>query len=195
MRDFGRYHFKEIKDEEKIIDVYHRHWFDIFLQITTIFFLTLLIFVGFFVFPEIFPDLKEREIYAAFLFVQSFFAVFIWMYAFFVWIDYYFDIWIVTDKRVVNIIQKGLFDRRVSELELERIQDVTTEVKGIIQTFLNYGDVYVQTAAEKERFIFHNVPDPYAIKDLIMTMRKKNEINEANELGEIIEEKIREGLS
>lgn len=195
MHNFSQYHFKEVKDEEKIINIYRRHWFDIFLQFAMIFFMVIALLVGFFILPEIFSALQERDTYISFLFAQSIFAILIWMYAFFVWIDYYFDVWIITDKRIINIVQGGLFNRRVSELDLGRIQDVTTEVKGIIQTFLNYGEVYVQTAAEKERFIFHNVPNPYAVKDIIMTMRKQNRIEETDELGEIIQEKIREELS
>jgi hypothetical protein len=114
---------------------------------------------------------------------------------FIIWIDYYFDVWIVTNERIVNIEQKGLFSRGISELELENIQDITVEVLGIIPTFLNYGNLYVQTAAEKERFIFKHVPDPYAIKDLIMNLQKTYEKKEAHDLGAVIRKEIHEELN
>jgi len=115
----------------------------------------------------------------------------LWMVSFVIWIDYYFDVWIVTDKRIVNIEQKALFSRVVSELELEKIQDITSDVKGVIPTFLNYGDLYVQTAAEMERFVFHNIPDPYAVKDMVMNLHKKKEALEDNQFSDLISKKIR----
>ena len=118
------------------------------------------------------------------------FALITWIFFFLLWIDYYFDVWIITNKRVVNVEQKGLFNREVSELELERIQDITTDVKGVIPTFLNYGDVYVQTAGKTERFDFADVPDPYGIKDIIMNLQKAKHLEENNELGEVIREEI-----
>jgi uncharacterized membrane protein YdbT with pleckstrin-like domain len=105
--------------------------------------------------------------------MRNLFGMFIWITFFLIWIDYYFDVWIITNKRVVNIEQKGLFNRQVSELELARIQDITTEVTGVIPTMLNYGEVFIQTAGENPRFIFHQVPDPYGIKDILMNQQKK----------------------
>jgi uncharacterized membrane protein YdbT with pleckstrin-like domain len=72
----------------------------------------------------------------------------------------------------VNIEQKGLFVRHISELNFSRIQDVTAEVEGILPTVLNYGDVLVQTAGEESRFIFRQVADPYQVKDMVMKLSK-----------------------
>jgi len=87
--------------------------------------------------------------------------------AFLIWIDYYFDVWIITTERVINVEQKGMFSRRVSELSYAKVQDITTEVLGFLPSMLNYGDVYVQTAGEQERFVFRTVSDPYHIKNII----------------------------
>lgn len=100
----------------------------------------------------------------------------IWLFFFTQFIDYYLDVWIVTNDRVVNIEQQALFGRTISELDLYKIQDVTSEVKGAIPTFFNYGNVYIQTAGEKERFVFEQVSNPHEIRksviDLIDTDRK-----------------------
>jgi len=78
--------------------------------------------------------------------------------------DYWLDVWIVTNERVINAEQHGLFNRLVSEVHLEQIQDITSETKGFLETFLTYGDVYVQTAGERERFRFKNVDNPDDVK-------------------------------
>lgn len=108
-------------------------------------------------------------------FLTTTFALFLWIYIFIIWLDYYFDTWIITSERVINIEQKGLFLRQVSELKYSKVQDVTTNVSGFFATLLNFGDVHVQTAAEEERFRFRQIPDPYEIKSLIMNLQKKQE--------------------
>ena len=82
--------------------------------------------------------------------------------------DYYLDTWIVTNERVINIEQNGLFSRQVSELHLNQIQDVTSETIGFLPTFLTYGDVYIQTAGEKERFHFEQIDNPEEVKEKIL---------------------------
>lgn len=75
-------------------------------------------------------------------------------------IDYYFDLGIVTTERVIDWDQRGLFHRTVSEHHLEVIQDVSARQRGVLQTFFGYGDVFVQTAGTEPNFEFQAVPDP-----------------------------------
>lgn len=194
MKNFNQYHFKGQKQHEEILLVVHRHWFDILSQFFIIFIMLLMFFGGFVFFPLFFPSFSENYGQNLFLFLQNLFFIAIWMFFFIIWIDYYFDVWIVTNERIVNIEQKGLFSREVSELELENIQDITVDVLGVIPTFLNYGELYVQTAAEKERFVFHNVPNPYVIKDRIMNLQKSYEKKESKNLGAVIRKEIHEEL-
>lgn len=84
--------------------------------------------------------------------------------------DYYLDTWIVTSERIINIEQNGLFSRAVSELHLNQIQDVTSETIGFLATFLTYGDVYIQTAGEKQRFCFEQINDPDDVKTHILRL-------------------------
>ena len=47
---------------------------------------------------------------------------------------------------------------------------------------LNFGDVYVQTAAEQERFIFRQVGDPFKIKDRVMTLSRDASKDEMHDI-------------
>lgn len=78
------------------------------------------------------------------------------------------DVWIVTDQRIVDSMQLALFRRKVSELPLESIQDVSVNTSGIIQSYFNFGNVEVQTGASELRFMFEQVPRPIWVKDEIM---------------------------
>lgn len=187
---FNKYHFDGQKEGEQILMVLHRHWFNILSQFFLVFAMVFLLIGSFAYLPLLFPILAQGESKKFFIFLENSFFMFIWVTSFLVWIDYYFDVWIVTDKRIVNIEQKGLFSRSVSELELEKIQDITTDVRGVIPTFLNFGDLQIQTAAEQERFLFRNVSDPYNIKNMIMNLQNKLESKEEEQFGEMLREKI-----
>jgi len=86
------------------------------------------------------------------------------------WVMYYLNMQIVTNERIVDITQTSLIDHTISELHLSRIEDVTAEIKGILPTFFDYGNVYVQTAGETERFTFDKVPNPTAVEKLILDL-------------------------
>jgi hypothetical protein len=190
MRDYSKFHFDGQKTDEQILLVLHRHWFDILSQFFLIFGMIALLVGSFITLPIIFPELQNRQSKNLFLFLENLFFILTWIVSFLIWVDYYLDVWIVTDHRIVNIEQKGLFSRSISELELEKVQDITTNVRGVIPTFLNYGDLQVQTAAEQEKFLFHNIPDPYSVKDLIMGLQKKQEKKEENVFSEMIAKKV-----
>ncbi len=166
--DFSRYHFQGQRESEEILRVIHRHWFDILTHFIIIVLFLGLLFGSLALLPLMYPNWLGAEVGRFALFIQNSIMLLLWLYAFLVWIDYFFDVWIITSERVINIEQKGLFVRSVSELKFSRIQDVTSEVHGMIPTILNFGDVKVQTASEEDLFLFRRVPDPYHVKDVIM---------------------------
>lgn len=175
----GRF-FKEQHDGEQVLQVIRRHWFNILIQFFVVIIAALAIFGSWFFIFYLYPSVLGKIGPQTISFIETTALLFVWFYAFLLWIDYYFDVWIITDERIVNIEQKGLFLRVASDLQFSKIQDVTTDVVGLIPTVLNYGDVYVQTAGEKERFKFRQVPDPYALKSLIMQQYKKSDSPQQN---------------
>ncbi len=95
---------------------------------------------------------------AIFTLIISAYYLFVVMFSFYNFVDYYLDVWVVTDQRIINIEQKGLFTRVMSEKDLARMQDITANVDGFFPTVFNYGDIMIQTAGEKNRFIFKQIP-------------------------------------
>jgi len=86
-------------------------------------------------------------------------------------LDFYFDLLIVTDRRLVDIDQEQLFYRRISELSLEEIEDVTSEITGFLPTFLNYGTVIIETAGARNDFIIQNLKNPREITVIILDLK------------------------
>jgi len=83
---------------------------------------------------------------------------------------WFYNIYILTDERVVDIDFVNVLYRRVSTAKIQDIQDVNVEASGAFQTFFNYGIIFIQTAAEKPEFEFHNIPNPDRVGTIINQM-------------------------
>ena len=111
-------------------------------------------------------------------------AYYLMVWSFFItkFISYYLDVYMITSNRVLDIRQNGLFSRTVAELDLARVQDVTSEVKGILHSLLNYGNVYIQTAGEQEHFIFEDVHRPDDIRRRLLELVEADRKQQGSEL-------------
>jgi len=89
---------------------------------------------------------------------------------------------VFTNLHYVQVEQIGLFGHRVSQLSFLRVEDVTGKKTGVLQTIFNYGDVTVQTAAEEEKFVFHNAPNPTEVADDALQTHERCQ-HEANRHG------------
>jgi len=126
----------------------------------------------------IWPDLLAGAVSRPVLvLLASAYYLTVWVFFLGLFTDYYLDGWIVTDDRILNVEQHGLFSRTISELDLAKVQDVTSEVNGVLPFVFNYGSVHVQTAGEVGRFVFEQIPRPHEIRknilDLVEADRKK----------------------
>jgi uncharacterized membrane protein YdbT with pleckstrin-like domain len=91
-----------------------------------------------------------------------------WMALFGVWTNYYLDVWTITNKRLISVDQRGLFHRNTGSFRLERLQDINVSVRGILATFLDYGDLQAETASEDRDFVARAIPKPQELKALIL---------------------------
>ncbi len=189
--------FEEIKfpgqhTDEKIILFLRRHWFIFVVRIMLILIAVAGLAAIYVFFDSVNSNFRESAFYNLLIFGESLATLFIWNFFFILWLDYYLDAWIVTNERIINIEQRGFFTRKISELKLTKVQDVTSEIIGLIPTIFNYGNIYVQTAGEKERFAFFQIPDPNYVKNVIVDLQEKERVSEEKELGEIIRGKTEE---
>lgn len=60
-------------------------------------------------------------------------------------IGWFFSVYIVTSERLIQIFQKGFFNRKVVDISHNKIQSVNYEVKGIQATMFGFGTIVVQT--------------------------------------------------
>lgn len=138
------------------------------------------LFLGFFVvLPPLLFLIGEAAItikgndLALFLSIYSAIILIAWIVFFIIWTNYYLDVLLVTDERIIDVEQKGFFRREVSTVRLDRIEDITVNVNGVLATFLDYGTIRIQSAAEAREFIIRDVPEPNKVKSVIYNLHSK----------------------
>ena len=161
----------QLHEGEQVIISFHRHWIVVANKLT----LAALLLIPAAAALAILPTLKIEEwLNILILYAITIYIFIVLMIAFVLWMDYYLDVWIVTNMRVIDVEQKGMFQREVSEFMLSRIQDITVEVPSFLATLLHYGNLRIQTAGEKG-FTAYDIPHVDKVKDIILAeVRKTN---------------------
>lgn len=122
---------------------------------------------------EFYPEISLFNLGYLLLFFSSLFLQFFWLIIFLTITNYYFDCWIVTNKRTIHTELRRLFSRISSSVPLDRIQDITVDVHGILSTILRFGNLKIQTAGEFREFIFQEIPEPHKTKEVILRARRE----------------------
>jgi uncharacterized membrane protein YdbT with pleckstrin-like domain len=160
----------QLENDEVILSQVRKHWFVLFLQMFGVgigAFLPLVFLYALDATPL--RDIIDIRMYGSEM--VAFYAgwlIIIWMALFGVWTNYYLDVWTVTNKRLITVDQRGLFHRDTGSFRLERLQDININVRGILATFLKFGDLEAETASGDKNFTARGIPNPQELKALIL---------------------------
>lgn len=158
------YAIRFCREGEGVIAVYRRHPLVLGRSLALP---TLLLLADFFFFSWFVAHGRWGVVaFCAVLFIAAFFlarALVAWSW----------DVFIVTDRRIIDVDQRGFFHRTVSEAGYEAMQDVRFAVSGLWQTVFRYGSVNVQTAGAQATIEATAVRDPQAVQDLIIRLQKE----------------------
>lgn len=174
MKDIDEIFFPGKEPNEKIIMMVRRHKVVIVKRLVLVFiagFLPVLAYLGVTRFTEWLDD-PAKLLYLVLVFLASLFYLYWLLMLYESWVNYYLDVWIITDERIIAMEQISLFHRDVSELRLNTIQDVSSDAHGIMASIFQYGNILVQTASAEERFRFMKVPHPEIIARKILELRE-----------------------
>ncbi len=89
------------------------------------------------------------------------------------WINYYYDVLIVTRNLLIDIKQRTIFFREISQLHLANIEDVRSQIKGFFPTLFAYGNIIVQTAGALENRLIADIKNPQKISSKIIKLQEK----------------------
>lgn len=190
--------FQKVKFEEgeRMLILVRRHWFRFLVRIMRVVITAKVPFLAAWVMTFTpFANIIETawiNYSSEILFFSTLWLLFNWMNLAYLWTDYYLDLWIITDRRVISVDQISLFFREVGSFRIERLQDIHITIPGFLATMLDYGHIEAQTAAD-EVFLAHNLPNPHALKRLL-SEAADNRIQELMQNDKYHHQVLNEGL-
>jgi len=162
---FNKYEL-DLREGEYLVSIMRKHWFMLFLRVIPFKILFLLPFLVLAMIPAV--NMSEATI-AVIVFFSALWMLILLMVIFTIWTNYFLDIWIVTNYRIMDIEQRTLFNREVKTLRMETVQDVQTDKIGVFQEFLDFGTLRVQTAGTggtDAKIV--GIPNPNYEREIIM---------------------------
>ncbi|MCK9186910.1 hypothetical protein M0P48_05800 [Candidatus Gracilibacteria bacterium] len=154
---FGRY----LDEGEKLLYVAHRHPLVLKLSTAKPFFFGIFIPVGlYFLFPNFLP----------FLVVWLVLGMIFWFYNF---LDWYLDVWILTNIGVVEVLQHGLLNFTSKRVEYHMIEGISYSIRGVLQTIFSYGDIQIDKMGSQIHIILEDAASPKKLERLIMKYQDK----------------------
>lgn len=157
--------------EEKIVLFIRRHWASFLGQFLLSFFMLVIpataLIIGYIYQKDFFQGILLNFIVLGF---SAYYLVAVSV-ALTSWMTFYYDIYIICTDMIVDIRQQGFFGRKISQLAIARVQDVNSEIKGILPTLFSYGDVLVETAGEQtQNFLLEGISDPQEVSNKILEL-------------------------
>lgn len=106
--------------------------------------------------------------------VGLFFAVLliVSVFALRTWIIWSRNVFIITNKRVIDVDQHGFFSKTVSECNYEKIQDVSYTIKGIVATIFKFGSIHIQTAGNVANLELNFLKNPARVQEVITDQQR-----------------------
>lgn len=157
----------EFDKNEHIIFEVRKHWFILAMRLFTLLISgiipgIILLFIRFMSVEIVFTG---GNISALITFLYALWVLVLWLVGFIFWTNHYLDIWIITNKKLIDVEQFSLFDREISILHLDKIQDITTDINGLMATLMKFGDLHVQTAGQQREFVIRGISNPNRVRE------------------------------
>ncbi len=137
--------------DEKVLLVLRAHPFT---QIRWIFYTVTMFMLLFIVNIIVSSIFTWRQI----LFMDILSLVFITSYVWFNFLNWFFNVGVVTNVRIIDIDFDNAIYKEVTEAHLERIEEITSKSGGFFASFFDFGNVYIETAGEAPNIEFINIP-------------------------------------
>ena len=89
-------------------------------------------------------------------------------------INYYFNLVIVTDCRII-IVDKTIFMRNdYSAIDLTKIQDISVEAHGIIRNYLKYGKLIITLSTSSPPINISSTPHPHTYLEKMNKIKREH---------------------
>lgn len=106
--------------------------------------------------------------------VSAFIGLLVIVASYLIGFIYQNNILVVTTDKVVQVIYRNLVDRKISQLSLGDLQDVTVDQRGLFARIFSYGTLVIETAGEQNNYNFSYAENPHECSSKLFGARENS---------------------
>ncbi len=165
--------FQGETDDEKIVLLHRQH---LITTAPSILLVALLYLAPFILFPIFFSYNFLPDLSAGYKFILTLFWYFsVSTYGLLRFLSWYFNVYIVTNERVVDVDWYSLTYKRVTNAQISKIQNTTLVTSSVLESIFDFGNIHIETAGNDENIEFEKIPHPALVKKKIDELMQKEE--------------------
>ncbi len=174
----GKKYFKfiEFDDEEILLAEIRKHPFGLFIILLTGIFISLAIIAGVTILAsaDVLGTVGFGNMNAVLVFVGFLLSILVIAITLVNAHLYRNNVVFVTNEKLAQVLFITLFNRKISQLGIGDVQDVTVQQNGFLPNMVGYGTLVVETAGEQQNYTFTFVPKPYETSKVIISAHEGN---------------------
>lgn len=166
--------FYEQDDDERVLLLARKH---LATNIPWLLIGVILVILPFFIyFLHLFTDIAPSFILTTRTITVLGFAyyILIFCYLFVNYITWYYNVTLITNKKVIEITFQDIIYHHVSITKINLIEDINYVQAGFFGSVFGYGNVFLETAGRALKFEFEAVPNPDKIVNLLENLTGGN---------------------
>ncbi len=82
-------------------------------------------------------------------------------------LTWFFNVFIITNRRVIDVDFYSMVHKDISSAKLESIQDMSVVTAGVFASLIDFGTLYVQTAGQNPKIEFEDIPHPSKVTKIL----------------------------
>ncbi|MFN7160801.1 MAG: hypothetical protein ACK4NC_04310 [Candidatus Gracilibacteria bacterium] len=169
-------HFRGQTQDERVILFFRKHWI---VLLKYFFYGLLAVFVFIANVVIVFVTISNANLETAYpiriyLTISTLLLLIFAAYIFTNLINYYLDIVIITNMRVVEVHKTIFFQNKVSGVDLSNIHDIRAEKEGFISNSLSFGNIILSSHTTNFEKTLTAIPTPHYYADILSKLKHGN---------------------
>jgi uncharacterized membrane protein YdbT with pleckstrin-like domain len=168
----------EFDDEEHLYAEIRKHPFGLVLRYAAGLFVTVLFSFIFFIAPlligETLSGINQEGLKGLMTLIGFVLVILVLVVTVISAYLYESNVLLVTSDKLAQVLNQSIFSRKISQLSIGAVQDVTVVQNGVFPSLFNYGTITIETAGEQSNLIFTFTPDPYNKSKAIVASHEEN---------------------
>lgn len=154
--------------DEQVLLVVHKHWASLLGEAALTIVPGFVILGILFLFRGLPLTMVDASVHAVVTLLVPFCFLTLWILLAIQWTNYYLDMFVVTDQRIIYTTQMNFTERTITQWNIHDVSHASVHFGGLFESFFNYGSVQIEGREENAAAKIAGIPDPEYVAAVIL---------------------------